>query len=67
MNTRSFMLSFVSIYVRLKMESRSYLRSCKLWNNLPLEIRRKDSLPAFKKSLWNSIFKEQLSLNHFHI
>ena len=49
------------------MESRSYLKSCKLWNNLPLEIRRKDSLPAFKKSLWNSIFKEQLSLNHFHI
>lgn len=27
------------------------VRACRLWNKLSLELRRKDSLPAFKKSL----------------
>lgn len=38
-----------------------------MWNNLSLELRRKDSLPAFKKSVFNLIFNEQLSLNHLYI
>ena len=55
-------------YIRETEGGKSFLvRACKLLNNLSLELRRKDSLPEFKKSLFNVIFKEQLSLNHFSI
>ena len=55
-------------YIRETEGEKSFLvRACKLWNNLSLELRRMDSLPAFKKSLFNVVFKEQLSLNHFSI
>ena len=48
--------------------AKSFLaQACKLWNKISLEFRRTDSLPVFKKSLCNVIFKEQLSLNHFSI
>ena len=38
------------------------VRAWKLWNNLSLELRLKNSLPAFKKTLFNLIFNEKLSL-----
>ena len=38
------------------------VRDWKLWNNLSLELRLKNSLPAFKKTLFNSIFDEKFSL-----
>ena len=37
------------------------VRSRKFWNSFPLEIKHKDSSPAFKKCLWNVLFKEQLN------
>ena len=43
------------------------VRVCNLWNTLSLELRSKDSLPVFKKILFNVIFKEQLNLNQFSI
>ena len=67
-NEHPFLYVVIHFYIRETEDGRSFLlRSTKLWDNLPVEIRRKDSLPAFKKSLRNLIFKEQLSLNHFHI
>lgn len=55
-------------YIRETVGGKSFLvRACKIWNNLSLELRRKDSFPAFKKSLFNLIFNEQLSLNHLYI
>ena len=56
-------------YIRETEGGKSFLvRSCRLWNNLPLEIRRKDSFPAFKKCLWNTvIFKEQFKLHNCYI
>ena len=47
------------------MESPSWLELVNF--ELSLELRRKDSLPVFKKSLFDVIFKEQRSLNHFSI
>ena len=55
-------------YIHETEGEKSFLvRACKLWNKFSLELRRKDSLPVFKKTLFNVIFKEQLSLNHFSI
>ena len=66
-NTRYAYFNLVcSKYVRDTEGGKSFsVRSCKLWNSLPLEIRLKNSLPTFKKCLWNVIFKEHLKLNHF--
>lgn len=38
------------------------VRAWKLWNNFSLELRLKNSLPAFKKTLFNLIVNEKLSL-----
>ena len=37
------------------------------WNKLPLQMRKAETLKTFKNSLWNRIFKDQQSLNHFSI
>ncbi len=37
----------------------------KLWNSLPLELRKNVSLKVFKNKMWNSIFEHQKLLNHF--
>ena len=37
------------------------------WNKLPLQVRKAETLKTFKNSLWNRIFKDQQSLNHFSI
>ena len=39
----------------------------KLWNSLPLELRKNVSLKVFKNKMWNSIFEHQKLLNHFII
>ena len=39
----------------------------KLWNSLPLELRKNVSLKVFKNNMWNSIFEYQKLLNHFII
>ena len=63
-NTRYAKLNLVCPkYIREAEGGKSFLvRAWKLWNNLSLELRLKNSLPAFKKTLFNSIFNEKLSL-----
>ena len=63
-NTRYAKLNLVCPkYIREAEDGKSFLvRAWKLWNNLSLELRLKHSLPAFKKTLFNSIFNEKLSL-----
>ena len=39
--------------------------SCKLWNMLPLSIRKEKSIKALKRNLWKKIFNEQCSTGHF--
>ena len=39
--------------------------SCKLWNMLPLSIRKEKSIKTLKRNLWNKIFNEQCSTGHF--
>ena len=41
--------------------------ACREWNKLPLQMRKAETLKTFKNSLWNRIFKDQQSLNHFSI
>ena len=55
-------------YIRKTEGGKSFLvRAWKLRSALSLELRSKDSLSAFKKSLFNVTFNEQLTLNHFSI
>lgn len=63
-NTRYAKLSlFCPNYIREAEGGKSFLvRGWKLCNNLCLELRRKNSLPAFNKTLFNLIFNEELSL-----
>ena len=39
--------------------------TCKLWNSLPLTIRKLTTLSSFKKSFWKNIFNNQQVLNYF--
>ena len=41
--------------------------ACREWNKLPLQMRKAETLKTFKNSLWNRIFKDQQSLNHFSL
>ena len=41
--------------------------ACREWNKLPLQMRKAETLKTSKNSLWNRIFKDQQSLNHFSI
>ena len=41
--------------------------SIKLWDNLPIDIRKADSVTLFKKVMWRNIFKDQQLLHHFNI
>ena len=68
-STRCAKFSLVSSrYIHETDDGKSFLvRTCKLWNKLSLEFRSRDSLLAFKKSLFSVTFKEQLSLNYFSI
>lgn len=66
-NTRFANLNLVCRkYIRETKGGKSFLviRACKLRNTLFLELRSSDSLPAFRKSLFNVSFKGPLSLNH---
>ena len=51
-NTRYAKFNLVCLkYIRETEGGKSFLvRACKLWNKLSLELRHKDSLPAFQKS-----------------
>ena len=37
----------------------------KLWNSVPLDIRKVDSLPCFKNNMISRVFKDQQLLHHF--
>ena len=39
----------------------------RLWNSIPIEIRKLDSIACFKKYMFAKIFKEQQCLHHFII
>ena len=39
----------------------------RLWNSIPIEIRKLDSIACFKKYMFGKIFKEQQCLHHFII
>ena len=63
-NTRCAKLSlFCPKYISEAEGGKSFLvRGWKLWNNLCLELPRKNSFPAFNKTLFNLIFNEKLGL-----
>ena len=41
--------------------------SCRLWNSLPLTLRKLETVKLFKHKMWGHFFNEQLILNSFSI
>ena len=41
--------------------------ACREWNELPLQMRKVETLKTFKNPLWNRIFKDQQFFNHFSL
>ena len=41
--------------------------SCRLWNSLPLTLRKLETVKLFKHKIWGYFFNEQLILNSFSI
>ena len=41
--------------------------TCQLWNSLSLNLMKSNSLHAFKDAMWNDLFNQQKSLNHFTV
>ena len=41
--------------------------SCRLWNSLPLTLRKLETVKLFKYKIWGHFFNEQLILNSFSI
>ena len=41
--------------------------AAKLWNSVPFDIRKVDSLPCFKNNMISRVFKDQQLLHHFNI
>ena len=64
-DTVILMLSARNIIGKLKEEKTFRVTSCKLWNMLPLSIRKEKSIKALKRNLWKKIFNEQCSTGHF--
>jgi hypothetical protein len=55
-------------YNRIKEGGKTFLvRACQIWNQLPLELKRSESLKSLKKQLRDNAFKKQQSLHHFLI
>ena len=55
-------------YKRESERGRSFAVSAtRLWNSIPIEIRKLDSIPCFKRNMFAKIFKEQQCLHHFTI
>ena len=55
-------------YKRESERGRSFAVSAtRLWNSIPIEIRKLDSIACFKKNMFAKIFKEQQCLHHFTI
>ena len=43
----------------------SAVSSCRLWNSLPLTLKRSETVKLFKRKTWGHFFNEQLNLNSF--
>ena len=55
-------------YIRETEGGRSFAVSAtRLWNSIPIEIRKLDSVACFKKNMFAKIFNEQQCLHHFII
>ena len=63
--------NFNAVCPRYKRETeggRTFLvTATRLWNNIPLNIRKVDSLNCFKRNLRSNILKDQQVLHHFNI
>ena len=68
-NTRYSSINAVCPKYRKETEGgRSFAVSAtRLWNSIPIEIRRLDSIACFKKYMFAKMFKEQQCLHHFII
>jgi hypothetical protein len=47
-------------------EGGNTFNAVQLWNSLSLELRKKSTINAFKKSLFKLLLNEQSSLHHFN-
>ena len=55
-------------YIRETEDGRSFAVSAtRLWNSIPIEIRKIDSVTFFKKNMFAKSFNEQQCLHHFII
>lgn len=68
-NTRYSSINAVCPKYRRESEGgRSFAVSAtRLWNSIPIEIRKLESVACFKKTMFAKIFKEQQCLHHFII
>ena len=70
-NTRYTYAHFNAVCQRYKRETEGgrtvLVTATRLWNNIPLNIRKVDSLNCFKRNLRSSILKNQQLLHHFII
>ena len=68
-NTRYSSINAVCPKYRKETEGgRSFAVSAtRLWNSIPIEIRKLDSIACFKKYMFAKSFKEQQCLHHFII
>ena len=70
-NTRYTYAHFNAVCQRYKRETEGgrtvLVTATRLWNNIPLNIRKVDSLNCFKRNLRSSILKDQQLLHHFII
>jgi len=65
METTSYICPY---YKRVTEGGRSFAASAaRLWNNVPLNARKLDSVKSLKSNLFQTIFAAQQHLNHFRI
>ena len=67
-NTRYANTNIVCPKYRRETEGRQTFSvyAAKLWNSVPLDIRKADLLPCFKNNMISRVFKDQRLLHHFN-
>ena len=66
-NTRYSSLNLLCPHYKRETEGdRTFgVSSCRLWNSLPLTLRKLETVKLFKHKIWGHFFNEQLNLNRF--
>ena len=63
--------SINAVYPKYRRESEGWrsfaVPATRLWNSIPVEIKKLESVACFKKTVLAKIFKEQQCLHHFII